>query len=195
MLYPGVFLQSMIGFALLDGRAKLIEQKRGQRAVEQTKDAYENKIDTLFVDNRNVISYSSVSRVATVDSSAKNSDNGKYLVICCDGNASFYEVGLFAIPIENGYSVLGWNYPGFGQSSGQPYPDQLTSAADAVMQYAFSLGFKTENIILASWSIGGFTISWMTNHYPDVRGAILDACFDDVVPLAQQQMPKFASMN
>ena len=195
MLYPGVFLQSMIGFALLDGRAKLIEQKRGQRAVVQTKDAYENKIDTLFVDNRNVISYSSVSRVATVDSSAKNSDNGKYLVICCDGNASFYEVGLFAIPIENGYSVLGWNYPGFGQSSGQPYPDQLTSAADAVMQYAFSLGFKTENIILASWSIGGFTISWMTNHYPDVRGAILDACFDDVVPLAQQQMPKFASMN
>jgi pimeloyl-ACP methyl ester carboxylesterase len=68
----------------------------------------------------------------------------------------------------------------------------LTSAADAVMQYAFSLGFKVENIILASWSIGGFTISWLTNHYPDVRAAILDACFDDVIHLAQQQMPKFA---
>jgi diaminopimelate decarboxylase len=28
-----------------------------------------------------------------------------------------------------------------------PYPDQLTASADAVIQYAFSLNFKPENII------------------------------------------------
>jgi pimeloyl-ACP methyl ester carboxylesterase len=73
-----------------------------------------------------------------------------------------------------------------------PYPEQLTSSADAVVQYALSLGFKLENIILYSWSIGGFTISWLTNQYPEVKAAILDACFDDIVHLAQQQMPQFA---
>ena len=43
------------------------------------------------------------------------------------------------------------------------------------------------------WSIGGFAVSWLTKHYPDVRGVVLDACFDSITPLAQQSMPKFAS--
>ena len=195
MMYPGVFLQSMVGKVLLDGRSKLIEQNKGQRAVIRTLDSKKNKIDTMFIDRRSTVSYSASNpKFATLDSnSGKSSSNGKYLVIGCDGNASFYEIGLLQGPIENGYSVLGWNYPGFGHSTGQPYPNELLSAADAVMQYAFSLGFKEDEIVLASWSIGGFTISWLTNHYPKVRAAILDACFDDIVHLAVQQMPKFAS--
>jgi hypothetical protein len=79
------------------------------------------------------------------------------------------------------------------------------------MQYAFSLGFKVENIILFSWSIGGFATSWLAMHYPDVKGVvsninfpifsviliicifkILDASFDDIIHLAIPQMPKFA---
>jgi pimeloyl-ACP methyl ester carboxylesterase len=53
-----------------------------------------------------------------------------------------------------------------------PYPDQLTAAADAVMQYAFSLNFKPENIILFSWSIGGFAVSWLANQYPNIKGVV-----------------------
>jgi len=68
----------------------------------------------------------------------------------------------------------------------------LTAAADAVMQYAFSLGFDTQKIILFSWSIGGFAVSWLANQYPEVKAIVLDACFDNIIPLAQQQMPKFA---
>ncbi|CAF0819931.1 unnamed protein product [Brachionus calyciflorus] len=187
MMYPGTVIQNLIGSALIDGRAKLIEQKKAQRALIQTADSYRNKIDTLFVDNRNKSNYSNPFHINGVES------NGKYLVICCDGNASFYEVGCFQIPIENGFSALGWNYPGFGQSTGLPYPKQVTAAADAIMQYAFDLGFKQENIILFSWSIGGFAVSWLASQYPDVKAVVLDACFDNIIPLAQQQMPKFAS--
>ncbi|RNA01710.1 abhydrolase domain-containing 16A [Brachionus plicatilis] len=189
MMYPGVMIQNLIGNALLEGRAKLIEQKRAKRAIIQTCDGYRNKIDTLFVDQRSQKNSSSLHSLQN----SNLASNGQYLVICCDGNASFYEVGCFQIPIESGYSALGWNYPGFGQSTGLPYPKQLTAAADAVMQYAFSLGFKQENIILFSWSIGGFAVSWLSNHYPDVKAVIMDACFDTITPLAQQQMPKFAS--
>ncbi len=76
-----------------------------------------------------------------------------------------------------------------------PYPSQVTAAADAVMQYAHSLGFKTENIILFSWSIGGFAVSWLSNQYPSVKAVVLDACFDHIIPLAQQRMPSFASKH
>lgn len=187
MMYPGVIIQNLIGNALLEGRGKLIEQKRARRAYIQTSDSYKNKIDTLFVDQRNR-TYQPNPHIFN-----NSGSNGNYLVICCDGNASFYEVGCFQIPIENGYSALGWNYPGFGQSTGLPYPKQVTAAADAVMQYAFDLGFKQENVILFSWSIGGFAVSWLSSQYPEVKAVVLDACFDNIIPLAQQQMPKFAS--
>ena len=183
MAYPGTILSSLIGKVLIEGRSNLVEKKRGKRAIIKTACGYGNHIDTLFVDQRSNVSSSSRTsqRFGTLssldDSSGSNSNhfdvnNGKTLVICCDGHASFYEVGCFSIPIEKGYSALGWNYPGFGESSGLPYPAQLTSAADAVMQYAFSLGFKAENIILFSWSIGGFACSWLSNQYPDIKAVV-----------------------
>jgi hypothetical protein len=43
--------------------------------------------------------------------------NGNTLVVCCEGNAGFYEIGITGTPIESGYSVLGWNHPGFGGST------------------------------------------------------------------------------
>lgn len=95
---------------------------RAQRALVQTADAHRNKIDTVFVDQRNTIRYSTAAtRVFSLDTASSTTDNdgqnGKYLVICCDGNASFYENGIFQLPVESGFSALGWNYPGFGQST------------------------------------------------------------------------------
>lgn len=43
--------------------------------------------------------------------------NGSTLVICSEGNAGFYEIGIMVTPLEAGYSVLGWNHPGFGGST------------------------------------------------------------------------------
>lgn len=76
------------------------------------------------------------------------------------------------MPIKRGYSTLGWNYPGFAQSTGLPYPENVTASADAIMQYAHSLGFKTENIILFSWSIGGFPVAWLSNYYPNIKAIV-----------------------
>lgn len=59
----------------------------------------ENDIDAMFVDRRH------------------STPNGHTLIICCEGNAGFYEVGIMGTPIEAGYSVLGWNHPGFGGST------------------------------------------------------------------------------
>jgi len=176
LLYPGSlgFLQAALGAQLQQGRTKLLEEQGGRRGKVRTRDG--NDIDTVFVDRRN-----------------RHSD-GQYLVVCSEGNAAFYEVGCMTTPIESEYSVMGWNHPGFGGSTGKPFPDQEQEAIDAVMQYAtFRLGFPQEKIILFAWSIGGYTASFAALNYPRVKAVILDATFDHVLPLALKQMPSVMS--
>ena len=52
-----------------------------------------NYIDTIFFNRR-----------------GRNSKNGETLVISCDGNAGFYEIGVLGTPVEAGYSVLGYAF-------------------------------------------------------------------------------------
>ncbi|XP_055534912.1 phosphatidylserine lipase ABHD16A [Wyeomyia smithii] len=181
MIYPGSIrmLQNYIEPMLLQGRTKLITENGGKRNKVKTADG--NEIDTLFIDNRN-----------TMDPT--NNSNGRILVICSEGNAGFYEIGIMSTPIELKYSVLGWNHPGFAGSSGRPYPDQDQNAVDAVLQFALTdLGFTPENIILYGWSIGGYSTLYAASQYPDVKGVILDATFDDVLQLALPRMPESVS--
>jgi len=175
LVYPGSMgiMKYLVERPLIEGRTKLVLEHGGERFKVETRDG--NLIDTMFVDQR-----------------SKNS--GSTLVICCEGNAGFYEIGIMTTPISCGYSVLGWNHPGFYGSTGTPYPEQETMAADAVMQFAVSeLGFKVENIVVFGWSIGGFTSTWLAMNYPEIKGLVLDATFDDLLPLAVPRMP--ASMS
>ncbi|XP_064457359.1 phosphatidylserine lipase ABHD16A-like isoform X2 [Ornithodoros turicata] len=173
LMYPGAvgLLQAAVGPMLIQGRAKLVEEYGGVRNKLLTRDG--NEIDSVFVDRRN-----------------SNLPNGNILVVCCEGNAGFYEYGTTSTPIEAGYSVLGWNHPGFAGSTGVPYPDQEQNAIDCVMQFAIHrLGFLPENIVVFAWSIGAYTGTWAAMNYPDIKGLVLDATFDDVVPLATSKMP------
>ncbi|KAK4877496.1 hypothetical protein RN001_010002 [Aquatica leii] len=172
LIYPGSLslLQLILETSLLQGRSKLIEANKGVRYKLSTKER--NDIDCMFINRRDA------------------TPNGNTLVVCCEGNAGFYEIGIMGTVIEGGYSVLGWNHPGFGGSTGTPYPDQEQNAIDIVMQFAINkLDFKIENIILFGWSIGGYSASWAAMNYPDVKGVVLDATFDDILPLAINQMP------
>ncbi|CAG9770407.1 unnamed protein product [Ceutorhynchus assimilis] len=172
LIYPGSvgILQTILDSSLLQGRSRLVQLYKGERFKIKTTD--ENDIDTMFLDRR------------------KSKGCGEILVICCEGNAGFYEIGTMITPIAAGYSVLGWNHPGFGGSTGMPYPSQEQNAVDAVMQFAMDkLNFKMENIIFFGWSIGGYTSSWAAMAYPAIKGVVIDATFDDIMPLAINHMP------
>ena len=101
LMFPGSLqlLRQMMERPLMDGRTNLIVQHRAKRSLLQTADG--NKIDTIFLDRRR----------------DESKQHGRTLVISCEGNAGFYEIGCMSTPIEAGYSVLGWNRPGFGESS------------------------------------------------------------------------------
>ena len=59
------------------------------------------------------------------------------------------------------------------------------------MNYAIhKLGYPVNRIIIFAWSIGGYSACWTAVHYPDIQGLVLDAIFDDVLPLAKRQMPE-----
>ena len=175
LIYPGSIqlLQASISSALQDGRAQLILEKGGKRHKVVSSEG--NDIDTIFFDRREV-----------------SKDVGQTLVISCDGNAGFYEIGVLATPLEAGYSVLGWNHPGFAGSSGSPYSQDEANAVDSVMQFAIQkLGFRPEQIIVHGWSIGGFTASCLAMNYPEIKGVVIDASFDQLLPLAVPRMPQF----
>uniref|UniRef100_G1TMM5 Phosphatidylserine lipase ABHD16A n=1 Tax=Oryctolagus cuniculus TaxID=9986 RepID=G1TMM5_RABIT len=173
MLYPGsvYLLQKALMPVLLQGQARLVEECNGRRAKLLACDG--NEIDTMFVDRRGT-----------------EEPQGQKLVICCEGNAGFYEVGCVSTPLEAGYSVLGWNHPGFAGSTGVPFPQNEANAMDVVIQFAIHrLGFQPQDIIVYAWSIGGFTATWAAMSYPDISAVVLDASFDDLVPLALKVMP------
>uniref|UniRef100_W8B679 Abhydrolase domain-containing protein 16A n=1 Tax=Ceratitis capitata TaxID=7213 RepID=W8B679_CERCA len=177
MIYPGYIklLQNYLNTFLIEGRAKLVEEHKALRYKVKTVDR--NEIDTIFVDNRQ-----------------NGSANGNILVICSEGNAAYYEIGIMSTPLSLKYSVMGWNHPGFAGSTGAPYPQQDKNAIDAVVQFAIHrLGFAVEDIILYGWSIGGVSALWASNLYRDVKGVILDATFDDILYLALSRMPESLS--
>lgn len=173
MMYPGslFFLQKAMEPMLVEGRTRLIERFGAERFKIETYDR--NHIDLIFVDRR-----------------GSSNDKGRKLVICCEGNAGFYEVGVMCTPMDAGYSVLGWNHPGFAGSTGLPFPSAETGAIDTILKFSTEkLGFSYQEIILFAWSIGGYPCSWAAMAHPDVSGVILDATFDDIVPLAVSKMP------
>lgn len=174
LIYPGSldFLQTLMHPAISSGRARLIEEYNGMRYKLESYDG--NHIDSIFIDRRS------------------STPNGEFLVIGCEGNGGFYELGTILTPLEAGYSVLGWNHPGFGGSTGIPYPDQEVAAVDTVIKFAQDkLKFKQNQIIIYGWSIGGFTATWLGMRYPNVHGLIIDASFDHILPLARNIFPTF----
>ncbi|KAK2575532.1 hypothetical protein KPH14_011252 [Odynerus spinipes] len=176
LIYPGSV--SVINWALhpmlLKGRVDLIKQG-AERYKLITCD--KNEIDTIFIDQR------------------KKTSNGDILVITCEGNCGFYETGIITTPLNKGYSVLGWNHPGFGGSTGAPYPVQEENAIDCIMQFAkHHLTFPESRIILYGWSIGGYTATWAAMNYPSVKSLVLDATFDDILPLAIMTMPSLEGL-
>ncbi|KRX26805.1 Abhydrolase domain-containing protein 16A [Trichinella nelsoni] len=177
LLYPASmsWFHNSVQFHLRQGRLQLFDEFHGIRYKIRDKDG--EYIDCMLFDRRDSKSFS----------------NGNILVITCEGNAGFYEIGLPRCPLEANFSVLAWNHPGFGSSTGMPWPKNEQNAIDVVIQFALSKGFKEEDIFIYAWSIGAYPATWAAMNYPNMRGLFLDATFDDILPLALSIFPSSLS--
>jgi len=172
MIYPGATpLLNMLLRPMVEQERKKLIESGAQRAkiLSSTK----QEIDTLFFDRR------------------LSTQEGETLFITSEGNAGFMEIGSFATVSKSSFSVLGYNHPGFGGSTGTPYPENDAAAVAAVIDYAkHELGFTESQIVVYAWSIGGFDATVAGSAYKELKGLYLDATFDDVMPLADNVMPK-----
>ncbi|KAK4293851.1 hypothetical protein Pmani_033482 [Petrolisthes manimaculis] len=107
MIYPGSIniMNFLIAMSVRNGRKKMVEIYGALRYKLISSDG--NTIDCMFIDRR-----------------TSNHPLGKKLTICCEGNVSYFELGMYKTPMRAGYSVLGWNHPGFANSTGVPFPNQ-----------------------------------------------------------------------
>uniref|UniRef100_A0A0N4ZLJ7 AB hydrolase-1 domain-containing protein n=1 Tax=Parastrongyloides trichosuri TaxID=131310 RepID=A0A0N4ZLJ7_PARTI len=172
LLYPGqlALINYFFHQTFLNARKDYFLTHKAKRLVLLTPE--KDIIDSVFFDRRKI-----------------DDHNGKYLVICSEGNAGFYEVGIVNGILPLGFSIMGWNTPGFVESTGETYPHKIVAAIDTVFQSALNQGFKEEDIIVYGWSIGGYPSTWLGANYPKIKHLVLDATFDDVLPLAKLRMP------
>ncbi|TNN07587.1 Protein ABHD16A [Schistosoma japonicum] len=167
--------------ARLDARSRLQLEYNIQRVGLSTRDG--EFVEAFYADRRNKSNSESVS----VD---QEDFNGEILVLCCEGNGGYPEIGTPWVPLGRGYSVLGWNHPGFGESTGLPFPEKEQNAVEACFLFAVhQLNFQPSQIYVLGWSIGGYTASWIAMNYPDIAGLILDATFDNIDELSKRIAP------
>ncbi|KAL3318723.1 hypothetical protein Ciccas_002622 [Cichlidogyrus casuarinus] len=173
--YPGTlsFIQQSTLSFRVQARNELASQYGLERVGLVTR--FSEFVDALQADRRNANDPDSI---------------GNKLFICCEGNAGYPEIGTINVPLKVGYSILGWNHPGFGSSTGLPFPKHEKAAVEALYMYATDeLKFRPQDIYFLGWSIGGYTVTWAAMNYPKIAGIILDATFDNIDELARGVMP------
>ncbi len=105
--------------------------------------------------------------------------NSKQLLLYCHGNGE--DLGHFRRFLETfqarGISVLAFDYPGYGTSTGVASERGCYASTDAAYAYAVGpLGYKPEQICLYGRSLGGGPACWLAQRYP-VGRMILDGTF------------------
>lgn len=135
LIMPGSlgFINSQVALPLQQNRAAILEKHKNNAKRLKIKLSSTDFIDALYV---------------------KGSARSEKIVICSEGNAGFYEVGIISAPLQQGYSVFGWNRPGFGQSYGDCNIDNERIAIQTILEYVIhELQYEPENIIVYGWSI------------------------------------------
>jgi pimeloyl-ACP methyl ester carboxylesterase len=103
----------------------------------------------------------------------------KRLLLYSHGNG--VDIGMIRGFLETfqaaGISVLAYDYPGYGTSSGKASESGVYAAADAAYTYATqTLNFTPEQITLYGCSLGSGPSCWLAERYP-VDRLILDGAF------------------
>ena len=118
------------------------------------------------------------------------------LVVHCGGNASDrYESGsLYAQKIIPFADVLMFDYPGYGDSSGQADAQSLRVANRMIADYVKSDFAARRPLILWGHSLGGFVCADMVQHFGRVDGIILETTATNAQDVSEAVVPWYAKI-
>ena len=88
---------------------------------------------------------------------------------------------IFQEYVKNGFSVMAYDYPGYGFSSGRPTEAGVYGAADAAYLYLTEkLGIRPADIVVYGRSIGSGPSHYLAEKYP-VGGLVIECGFTSIV--------------
>lgn len=116
------------------------------------------------------------------------------LVVHCGGNASDrYETAtLYAQKIIQTADVLLFDYPGYGESSGQATAESLKAANQTIAKFVTSNLQPRQNLILWGHSLGGFVCADMAQYFTSLDGIVLETSATNAEDVSKAVVPWFA---
>lgn len=115
------------------------------------------------------------------------------LIVYCGGNAGDrYNSGVFYVQKALPYGdVMLFDYPGYGDSPGQPSAETFDAMAPLVSQYAVRQAGRRP-LIFWGHSLGGFVCSRIARDTPQTDGVILEATARNATEIARAWRPWYA---
>jgi fermentation-respiration switch protein FrsA (DUF1100 family) len=112
-------------------------------------------------------------------------------VLLMHGNAGniSHRIGYVTMFNRLGYSVLLFDYRGYGKSGGHPDEEGTYRDAEAAWQHLISVRkLKPREVVLVGESLGGGVATWLALKYPP-RALVLASTFKSVPDLGAQVYP------
>lgn len=118
------------------------------------------------------------------------------LIVHCGGNASDrYESGtLYAQKMISFADILMFDYPGYGDSTGQADAQSLSQANKAIATYVSSDLGDRRPLILWGHSLGGFVCADMVQYLPATDGIVLETTAANADDVAKIAMPWYVKL-
>ncbi len=120
-------------------------------------------------------------------------EESEKVVMFFHGNGSSVYDGRFIYQhlIEQGFGVLGAEYPGYPFSSGSPSQKGLVSAAIGQYEFIAEQGISGEDIYLYGTSLGA-GISAQLASQREIGKIVMEAPFNSMMDMVRMRMPLFA---
>eukprot|EP00929_Paragymnodinium_shiwhaense_P013569 TRINITY_DN121421_c0_g1_i1.p1 TRINITY_DN121421_c0_g1~~TRINITY_DN121421_c0_g1_i1.p1 ORF type:complete len:992 (-),score=217.82 TRINITY_DN121421_c0_g1_i1:121-3096(-) len=119
------------------------------------------------------------------------------VMIICGANAAYFESQVVIDDMLNeylgmGFSVLLFNYRGFGRSSGIPNTWKVRKDGEAVVKY-LKRNFGVKRFAIHGRSMGGFVACHVANKFPEVKLLFADRTFSSLIETASTAMGRWAA--
>jgi uncharacterized protein len=112
------------------------------------------------------------------------------VILHCHGNAGnlSHRIEHFSLMSDTGVNVLGFDYRGYGRSTGSPSEQGLIADAVAAYRWLRAKGFASDDILVLGESLGGAVAAALAARVP-VGGLILQSSFTSVTDLGSELFP------
>lgn len=105
-------------------------------------------------------------------------ESAEFTILYSHGNAE--DLGSVRYKLEElrdmGFSVLGYDYEGYGTSGGSPSEEAVYGDIEAAYNFLREKGVSADRIILHGWSLGGAVAVDLARRQP-IAGLILESTF------------------